>query len=99
MRNALHIVALAAALGAHVPRTFASEAEKCYSSWSEAAPIVKREQLATAKEIHEQVRKRNLGEPIRITLCEEKGRFAYRLMLQDGSGKVKNLTIDARRPF
>lgn len=99
MRRLLDIALLAAAILAPMPLAPASEADKCYPSWTEAAPIVKREQLVSAKDIHEQARKRQIGEPIRITLCEEKGHYVYRLVLQDASGKVRNLTVNARRPF
>lgn len=99
MRRPLHIAILVAATLAQAAHARASEADKCYPSWTEAAPIVKREQLVSAKDVHEQARKRQIGEPIRITLCEEKGQFVYRLVLQDASGKVKNLTVNARRPF
>ena len=101
MRRLSEITALAAillAMATHAPAS-ANEQGKCYQSWTEATPIVKREQLVPAKELHEQARKRHLGEPIRITLCEENGRFVYRLVLQDATGKVKNMTVDAKRPF
>jgi uncharacterized membrane protein YkoI len=55
--------------------------------------------LVSAQELHEQARKRHLGEPIRVTLCQEKGRFVYRIVLQDAAGRVTNLTVDARKPF
>ncbi len=70
----------------------------CYE-WSEAAPIVAREKLVSAAEIHVKARAARMGELIRITLCEEGGRYVYRLVLQQPGGKVQNLTVDARRPF
>lgn len=78
---------------------FAAVAEqgKCYE-WTEAAPIVAREKLASAKDVHEQARKRLPGQLIRITLCEDKGQFIYKLVLQEGS-RVRHLTVDARAPF
>lgn len=71
---------------------------KCYE-WTEAAPIVMREKLASAKDVHEQARDRLSGELIRITLCEEKGQFVYRLVVQEGGGRFRHLTVDARKPF
>lgn len=98
MRRAVPIVALLILAWAGTSPAHAQDG-RCHTDWSDAAPIVKRENLVPAREVHEQVRKRHLGEPIRITLCEEKGQFVYRLVLQDGAGKVKNLTLDARKPF
>ena len=76
----------------------AAKDDKCYE-WSDAAPIVRREKLASAKDVHEQTRKRLEGELLRITLCEEKGHYVYKLIVQEGGGKVRNLTVDARAPF
>lgn len=76
----------------------AAEDDKCYE-WTDAAPIVRREKLASAKEVHEQTRKRMDGELLRITLCEEKGQFVYKLIVQEGGGRLRNLTVDARAPF
>lgn len=98
MRRAFAIIALTILAWAGLSPAHAQEG-RCYADWSEAGPIVRREGLVPAREVHEQARKRHLGEPIRITLCEEKGQFVYRLVLQDGAGKVKNLTLDARKPF
>lgn len=75
----------------------AADQDKCYE-WSDAAPIVRREKLASAKDVHDQARRRLDGDLIRITLCEEKGEFVYKLIVQDG-GKLRNLTVNARAPF
>jgi uncharacterized membrane protein YkoI len=99
MRAVLQIAVLAAALAAAGARVAAAEDGKCFADWSTAAPIVRREKLVSAQELHEQARKRHLGEPIRVTLCQEKGRFVYRIVLQDAAGRVTNLTVDARKPF
>ncbi len=76
----------------------AAQDDKCYE-WSDAAVIVRREKLASAKDVHEQSRSRLDGELLRITLCEEKGHFVYKLIVQEGGGKVRHLTVDARAPF
>ena len=76
----------------------AAQEDKCYE-WTEAAPIVRREKLVSAKDLHEQARQRLDGELIRITLCEEKGNFIYKLVLQGGGGKLRYMSVDARAPF
>jgi len=99
MRAKLVLAAICIAASASAGAAAAHDSDKCYPEWSDAAPIVKRERLVTAKDLHEQARKRHLGEPIRIMLCEEQGRYLYRVVLQDAHGKVRNVTLDARRPF
>ena len=71
---------------------------KCYE-WTEAAPIVAREKLVSAAEVHRQARTEMQGELIRITLCEEGGDWIYRIVVQKGGGKVENRTVNARKPF
>lgn len=96
MRSLLAIIALLlcpAGLSAAV-----AEQDRCYD-WTEAAPIVRREKLASAKDVHQQAREKLEGELIRITLCEEKGQFVYKLVVQQGSGRFRYFTVDARAPF
>ena len=95
MRSLRTLVAMLVVCGGFQPAV--AQQGKCYE-WSDAAPIVRREKLMSAKDVHEQARRRFDGELIRITLCEEKGQFVYKLVLQDG-GKVRYLTVDARAPF
>ncbi len=75
-----------------------SEPHTCYA-WSDAAPIVQREKLMSAKDMQEQTRKQLDGALLRLTLCEEKGQFVYKLVVQDDGGKVKHVTVNAKAPF
>ncbi len=103
----LGAVVLALALAALDSRTLGPTAaaasgpvvDRCYPDWSDAAPIVKREQLTSTKDLLQQARAQRLGDLVRITLCEQQGRFVYRLVLLEAKGRVTNLTVDARRPF
>lgn len=76
-----------------------AKAERCYADWTDAAPIVKREALTSAKEVRRQAAARDLGALVKITLCDTGGGFIYRLVFFETSGGVRNLTVDARRPF
>ncbi len=76
-----------------------TEAERCYADWSQAAEIVRAESLVTAKDVHERARTSQIGDVVRMTLCEEKGRFVYRLVIREAKGHVVKRTVDAKAPF
>ena len=71
----------------------------CYGEWSDAAPIVAREQLRAVREVQELARSHVPGDLIRITLCREDERFVYRVLIRDLHGRISNLKLDARLPF
>ena len=71
----------------------------CFVEWSDAAPVVEREQLTSARSVHDLARRHVLGELVRITLCQDAESFIYRLLVRDGQGRVSTFTVDARRPF
>lgn len=72
--------------------------DRCYE-WTDAAPIVQRENLMSSKDLHDETRKRLQSELVRVSLCEEKGQFVYKLVLMEGSGRLKYITVSARQPF
>jgi hypothetical protein len=71
----------------------------CYADWSVAAPIVRKEGLATVETLARRARSQILGDIVKTTLCEEKGGFVYRLVVLDPKGRLSNQTVDARAPF
>lgn len=71
----------------------------CFIDWSDAAPVVEREQLTSARSVHDLARRHVAGELVRITLCHEADVYTYRLVMRDGQGRVLNVIVDARRPF
>lgn len=77
----------------------AAAAGKCYSDWSVAAPIVRREGLVTVEELSTQLRARYPGELVKATLCEGGEGFAFRLVIRDAKGQLNTLELNARRPF
>ena len=87
---------LIAAIGAAASSAGAAEA-RCWADWSDAAPVVQKEALRPAKEIAASIRARG-KDVVRMTLCEEQGRYIYRVVVVSG-GKVENLTVDAGKSF
>jgi uncharacterized membrane protein YkoI len=81
------------------PAAASPQTARCFDNWSEAALIVGREALTSAKTVHEAARERRMGDLVRITLCQEAGRYVYRLVLHVPAGRVVNMTVDARTPF
>ena len=67
----------------------------CFQDWSDAAPIVAREQLLAAREVQEMTRRQLSGDVVRITLCREDTRYVYRLLHRDNAGRISNHKIDA----
>ena len=75
------------------------DGDRCFADWSDAGPVVRREGLVAVKDVHELARQRRIGDLVRITLCEEHGRYVYRLVVREASGRIVALTTDARKPF
>jgi len=71
---------------------------RCYANWSEAAPVVVRERLVSARDIHQLVRKSSLAKVVRITLCRTGQGYKYKLVVFGPDGKARKLILDARRP-
>lgn len=95
MLRILSIAALLAAAGSYE----SAIAGDCYADWSVAAPIVRKEGLATVETLSAQARAKLSGDIVKTTLCEEKGGFVYRLVIRDPKGGYKSKTVDARMPF
>jgi uncharacterized membrane protein YkoI len=95
-RAALSFTAIAAAafvLAAVAGR--ASAEDRCYGEWSDAAPIVAREKLRSARDVQDMARDEMAGDVVRILLCEADGRFVYRLVLRRLDGRMGTLTVSA----
>ncbi len=67
----------------------------CYADWSVAAPIVRKEGLATVETLARRAQARISGDIVKTTLCEEKGGFVYRLADPRSQGAA--LQHDGRR--
>lgn len=77
----------------------AEAGDACFADWSVAAGVVKKEGLATVEHLSSLAKTAGTGDIVRTTLCEENGRFVYRIVVKDGKGQLKSLTVDARKPF
>lgn len=99
MRAAVLMTLLSTAAALVAEPATAAPPERCYPDWSQAAEIVRAESLVTAKDVHERARTGQIGDVVRMTLCEDNGRYVYRLVVREAKGQVVKLTVDARRPF
>lgn len=89
----------AAVLLAAPPVIDRAAADSCYADWSVAAPIVRKQGLATVETLARRARAKISGAIVKTMLCEENGGFVYRLVVRDSQGRLSNLTVDARSPF
>ena len=94
----LLLVMLAIATLGQPTQAFA-DPDECYSDWSLAAPVVKKESLASVEELGRLARIHVPGELLKATLCLDKGHFIYRVVVREPNGTVRNLSIDAKKPF
>lgn len=76
----------------------AMAAEQCYANWSEAAPVVAKESLVSARDIHKLVGQKIAGKVVRITLCRTAKGYEYRLVVFGAGRKAQKIVLDARRP-
>lgn len=98
-RFAPALAVLAVIIAGTTGRATASPPDRCFADWSEAAEIVRAKALVTAKDVHERARIGQIGDVVRMTLCEEGGRYVYRLVIREAKGQVIKLTVDAKTPF
>lgn len=73
--------------------------DRCYADWSVAATIVRRESLMTVEELTDRAGPKVSGTILKTTLCRRDGMFVYRLVVRDKHGRLKHMTVDARRPL
>jgi hypothetical protein len=98
--NRIFAIVLTAAAVAVAGPAVAQGPSKCFASWSDAAPIVKREALAAIEHVSALARPSLSGaEIVKTTLCEEQGRYVYHLVVRDAAGHLKLVAVDARHPF
>lgn len=88
------------ALAALAPRRVnAEEGDVCFPDWSVAAPVVQREGLVPVEELTQRAQGRMPGSIVKTNLCRENGRYVYRLVVREPSGRLARFAVDARHPF
>lgn len=93
------ILALIAATAIAPGTSAADGSERCYNEWSDAAVVVRRQALTPVRELHTEARRRNLGDIVKVTLCEAQESFVYRLLVREPAGRVVTLVVSAVKPF
>ncbi len=70
----------------------------CLADWGAAAAVVRANGLQTVEQLAKTSPQQLKGQIIQATLCEDGGRYVYRLVVRDRSGQMKNVVIDAAGP-
>lgn len=102
MRPRLHIALITAATLSGIGTTMAgayAQSPDCFASWTDAAPMVRREGLATIERVHRLARSHAVAEIVNGKLCQDGGRFVYHLVVRDARGPLKSMVVDAKEPF
>jgi uncharacterized membrane protein YkoI len=63
--------------------------------WSKAGSIIAQNSLLPANVVYQMVQKRTGGKVVNQALCQEGGRFVYKLVVLGPTGEVNNVTVDA----
>jgi hypothetical protein len=64
--------------------------------WKSAGAIISQNSLVPGNVIYQKVQSKTGGKVISATLCENGGKFVYKIVVLGKKGDVKNLTVDAR---
>lgn len=97
--SALGALLIAALLALSPAPAAIGQSVRCFDDWSDAAPIVLRENLVPARDVQSWARKRLKVNVIRVTLCQDGDRYIYRLLVREPKGRIRNRTIEARGPL
>ena len=81
-----------------LPAATVSGQQSCMADWSEAAPIVRREGLATIERVGRMMRDGAAMEIVTSALCTAYGRYVYRLTVRGAGSGLRTLFVDARQP-
>jgi uncharacterized membrane protein YkoI len=87
---------IAAVFAATIFAAAGQTAEPGCVEWSQAGPIIAQNALVSANVIYQMVKKRTGGKVVSQALCNEGGRFVYKLVVLGPTGEVINVTVDAR---
>ena len=95
MRRIIKEAAIAAVAGLLLTAAVEAAEPNCLP-WASAAPVIKKNSLLPGNVIYQMVQSRTGGQIIHASLCDENGRFLYKLVVLGPKGDVTNVTVDAR---
>ncbi|TFG89420.1 MAG: hypothetical protein E4H18_00120 [Hyphomicrobiales bacterium] len=64
--------------------------------WKSAGALISQNSLIPGNVIYQMVQSKTGGKVISATLCENGGKFVYKIVVLGKKGDVKNLNVDAR---
>lgn len=64
--------------------------------WNSAGALISQNSLIPGDVIYQKVQSKTGGKVISANLCENAGKFVYKMVVLGKKGDVKNLTVDAR---
>jgi uncharacterized membrane protein YkoI len=94
MRRAITEAVIAAVIGLVLTAAGQAAEPNCLP-WASAAPVIAQNSLLPANIIYQMVQSRTGGQIIHASLCDENGRFLYKLVVLGAKGDVSNVTVDA----
>jgi uncharacterized membrane protein YkoI len=94
MRRAISKVSVGAIAGLMLMASSHAAEQNCVP-WKSAAPLISKNSLLPANVIYQMVQSRTGGQIIHASLCNEGGRFLYKLVVLGAKGDVSNVTVDA----
>lgn len=97
MRMSIASIALLLVLAGSMPAR--AEEKHCFASWSDAAKVVKQEQLVAVEQLSRHAQARLGGSIVKTRLCAIGQRYVYRLVVRLPSGLLRFFMLDAREPF
>ncbi len=95
MRGVIKRMAMAAVTGFALTAAGHAVGQDCLP-WKSAASVIAKNTLLPGDVIYQMVQSRTGGQIIHASLCDDNGRFFYKLVVLGPKGDVTNVTVDAR---
>ena len=77
----------------------AKPAAHCYGDWSAAARLVHENKIVDVARLEKLARGKVDGRIITTKLCKVDDRYVYHVVVRGSDGRMRRLTVDAKRPF
>ena len=85
-----------AALTALLVTAAGTPAEAACVPWKSAGAVISKNSLVPGNVVYDAVQSKTGGKVISATLCENGGKFVYKIVVLGKKGDVTNLSVDAR---